>query len=366
MAVTLKELAKELNVSVMTVSRVLNGRADAMVSENTKQRVMATAARMGYRPNPIARALVTGRTDTICLVVGEINDFQLAFLRPLQLLLAADGYNILTLNQGHYKYLNQHPRPDMLPVDGIIRIDAPKSMEWSSTAAGGVEIAPEVSIGTFTDPALDYVGIDIQPAMSGAVRHLATTGRKRIALVGGVGLEPAESPTHAYTEAFLSAVRCFDVDGQILSFEPEEGNHKELGRDVVPALLREHGMPDGVVFSDDELAIGAYRGLHECGVRVPEDVAIIGIDGITETEFLECQLSTMLTPFQEMCELAWNYLKKRMQDPSIPLQQTLVTPRLVLRESSEPRRGLASRIDVESTSAAHAQEVSNIGDIIHE
>lgn len=349
MGATIKDIAGEVGISQAAVSRVLNKGEISIVSDETRERIFETASRLGYRRNAVARALSTGRTNTIGLVVGDINAFQLAFLRPMQLLLATDGYNILTLNQAHYKFLNEHTRPDLLPVDGVMRIDAPERVEWCSPPASRTAIAPEVSVGTFTDPALDYVGIDISPALSDAVRHLASTGRRRIALLGDTGLTQEDSPIHAYSVAFCSTARGLGVDAQVLTIEVHVGGRKDCGRRDVPGLLREHGMPDGIILVDDELAIGAYKGLRECGVRIPDDIAVIGCDGIPETDFLECSLSTMQTPFQEMCELAWNYLKRRMEDPSIPLQQTLVTPRLVLRRSSEPRRGSTSPVEGRSS-----------------
>jgi DNA-binding LacI/PurR family transcriptional regulator len=342
MAVTLKDLAKELNVSAMTVSRVLNGRADGLISENTKQRVMATAARMGYRPNPIARALVTGRTDTIGLLVGEIGALELEFLHPLQRLLAADGYDVLILNHTHRKRFAGKTSTSPLSVDGVFCLDLPPVYDLSQSgqalgllSAQGTPV-PVVCLGSYYDPGVDYVGVDIWSAMVDAVHHLADAGRRTLALIVPTG---EDAVTGRYRDSFAAGAEQAGVCAAFIDSCSGSADQRVEGREAITRYLADNACPDGMVVVADTVAIGVCRGLRDLGLRVPEDVALVGCDGIPDVEYLDPPLSTMQTPFEAMCRLGWQYLRTRIDYPNTPPQQTVVSAKLVVRRSSAGRGG---------------------------
>jgi DNA-binding LacI/PurR family transcriptional regulator len=107
---------------------------------------------------------------------------------------------------------------------------------------------------------------------------------------------------------------------------------------AVAAHVEQFGLPDAIFCHNDEMALGAYRSLRLLGVRVPDEVALVGCDGIEDTEYLEVPLTTLRQPLEEMCRLACEFLQRRMAQPDIPVQSAVLLPQLVVRESSLRRR----------------------------
>jgi len=125
---------------------------------------------------------------------------------------------------------------------------------------------------------------------------------------------------------------------QELGREPEYIlTYEEKREAVAPALtahIRAHGAPDGLFCYNDDMAIGTYPVFQELGIRIPEDVAIIGCDGLRDTSYLQPTLSTIVQPLQQVCATAWSFLKNRIDVPSTPLQQVVIPARLEIRNSS--------------------------------
>jgi LacI family transcriptional regulator len=104
-------------------------------------------------------------------------------------------------------------------------------------------------------------------------------------------------------------------------------------RHAVTEYVREHGPPDGIFCHNDDFAIGAYRALRDMGLRIPDDVALVGCDNLEETAYLDVPLSTIAVPTEELCRTGWEFLYRRMHDPSAPLQCAILQPQLVVRAS---------------------------------
>jgi len=106
-------------------------------------------------------------------------------------------------------------------------------------------------------------------------------------------------------------------------------------RRTIGSYIERFGCPNGIFCYNDDMALGAYRGLCDLGLRVPEQVALVGCDGIEDTQYLETPLSTIVQPVEEMCALAWQFLQKRMQEPDYICQQGIITAKLEIRASSD-------------------------------
>jgi LacI family transcriptional regulator len=109
---------------------------------------------------------------------------------------------------------------------------------------------------------------------------------------------------------------------------------RDSARAAAVAHVREHGCPDAFLCRNDELAVGTYRGMCDLGIRVGEDVLLIGCDGVEETRFMPCPVSTILLPVQQMCKLAWQFMDRRLAQPDAEIQTETLAAELEIRESS--------------------------------
>ena len=329
-AVTLRDIAERVGVSKMTVSAVLSGRnQNVYFSAATKQRVMDVAQELGYRPNRSARALATGRTHTVALWMMYLHPPY--FARALRHLRdqAMDHHFEMVISgmKGSAEGESGFPEFSDSAVDGILAYEGPEFVNRYLEAHAKTR-PPVISLGAYYTEQADCVGLDLYPGAKAATRHLLATRPGRVAyLVSRWGNHSGDARTDAYHAAMREAGR----EPQII----ESGDSTPAqARRVMREYVAERGCPDALFCFCDDMALGAYRALIETGRRVPDDVALIGCDGIEETEYLEKQLSTIITPTSEMCALGWRFLERRMAEPSLPRQQAILTPQLALRESS--------------------------------
>lgn len=299
MRVTIQEIAEQLHVSAATVSRVLNGHNPQLISAATRERVLVAAREMGYRPNRAARALVTGRTNLIALWMPNLHEpFYASIVHHVQQQVQPHGLDLIV------QVTHDHVPEARWPVDGILACDFLQSLEALESAAGET---PWVSMGSYTPEKGHIVGVDLHAGALEAVRHLLTIGCQRIAYLSPPwGLYHGDARRDAYVAELNAAGR-----------EPEfieAANHtRAASRDAIIAYVTAHGTPDGLFCRNDDMAIGAYRALRDLGLRIPEDVALIGCDGIEDTEYLDTPLTTLIQPIEAMCAVAWEVLRTAIQ-----------------------------------------------------
>jgi len=324
---TRNDVAKYANTSGATVSRVLSGRDDIPIAPETRAKVLEAVAKLGYQPNSAARALNKGRSDLIGFWMSlhysryraQVLDAMRTRLSKTEMALAVTDVD------EEYQWDRNFSRALRLSVDGIIAFDNSISLE--AFAARRDRLAPQtpfVSMGAFWSESLSYVGIDLRKGATLAMRHLMETGRRRIAYMAPFdsGLTDSGPRYEAYSEAMQEAG--FELETILTN-----------GDDVQGALkLRSGALPDAILCMNDDLAISASSALILAGVRPGQEVALVGFDGIKETRHGLCPITTVCQPFEEMCELAIEFLQAQMEDPSAPLMQRVLTPQLIVRESS--------------------------------
>ncbi len=323
MGVTIKDIARELNLSTTAVSLVLNDRlSKSYISEPTQKRILDKAKELGYTPNRIARALVSGRTYTVRFwMFNPEQPYYSKVFHHMRLQSDEHGY---TLQYNSYANANSK----QMPVDAIIAVDVCERLQTLfDTNSGSTSI---ISIGAFYSEDFDYVGVDLRAGAVEAVEHLVTSGCRRIAFAvprAATNLFDGECRYDGYSAVMKSA-----------GYEPEiiniEQHSRACARQTMADYIHSKGCPDGIFCYNDDIAIGALRGLCDLGIRVPDDVALIGCDGIEDCEYHNPSISTIVHPVEEMCTLAWQYLLNRIEDPSRPLQQIVLKPTFVIRESS--------------------------------
>jgi DNA-binding LacI/PurR family transcriptional regulator len=333
MGVTIEELAARVNLNKGSVSRILNGKGDGY-SEQTKQRVLEAASEMGYQANPLARALWTGATQMVALwlLSHEVYSPYFGYVHHcLQRLGTRHGYQMITedvplstVDQTEYSQLLRWP------VDGILSCDVTHVADAYAHSTAGRR-CPIVCVGQGYVPDTDYVRVDIYSGAREAMEHLLLAGCQRIAFVGrpiAVPGAPLEDPrARAYADLMREAERRTE---HIAAVE----DSRRRGYQVLRDYVQEHGCPDGLFCLNDELAIGCYTALHELGIHVPDEVLLVGFDGMDAARFFPCPISSVAIPVEEMCTLAWDILLQRLREPQAPLQQLTLMPHLEVRASS--------------------------------
>ncbi|MCS6829814.1 MAG: LacI family transcriptional regulator [bacterium] len=328
MSVTIKQIAKYVGVSPATVSRVLSGRGAHLISEATRQRVWQAAQELGYQPNLAARSLVTGRTGIVALWMHEL--FTSFHARVVQLVedhLHQRGYDTLIRCVSRLPKAAWH---GLGRVDGILAHEGATYLSdaWRPLQRRGV---PLVSMGAYALAETDHVRIDLYRGATQAVQHLLEAGCRRIAYLVNAEARYVGEPRRDGYDRTLSAA------GLTPEYIVATDQSRAASSLAVRCHMQERGLPDGIFCHNDEMAIGAYHGLRLRGVRIPDDVALVGCDGIEDTEYLDVPLTTIRQPLEEMCQLAVEFLKKRIAEPHAERQSALLQPVLVIRASTQGR-----------------------------
>lgn len=331
---TRDDVAKAANISGATVSRVLSGRTDLAILPETRERVLEAARSLGYLPNMSARALNQGRTGIIGFWMsleyscyrGQVLDAMRTLLRGTEFVAAVTDID------EEYNFAHTFDRALRIPVDGIIAFDTSASVD--AFARDSDRIAPQVpfvSMGAYWSDSKSYVGIDLRAGADLAMAHLLETGRRKISYLAPWTSELVNSGPRY--ESYAAAMQNAGLESHTIAVETF--TFKPIS-DAVEELVRSGSLPEAIVCMNDEAAVTASLVLQQLGVKVGQDVAILGFNGIEETAHTPVPLTTVRQPVEEMCRLAWQFLAAQMDDPTAPLQQKILVPELVIRESTAP------------------------------
>lgn len=330
--VSMADVARELNVSKATVSYVLNGREGHYVGESTRNRVLQTAQQMGYRRNRAAQALAGRRSYLIELGVYHFYPSYYARLLDAfdrQLRPTPYDLHIVNLARGDDE---SHVAPDGdWPVDGIIADTHLSEPMLLPHLQRGV---PIVNIGMRYNTDLDHVFVDLMPALLEALRHLAAHGRRVAYAAPPYGGSPPEFPDPRYPAYRQVMQESGLTEEMIVTPESEGETFRPAVRQNVRDYIAQNGCPDAIFCHNDEGAIATLAALRDLKLRVPDDVMLIGCDGIEDTAYHHPAISTIQYPFDEVARLAWEFLSRRIEQPDIPLQSATLTAQLLWRESS--------------------------------
>lgn len=337
----IREVARLAEVSISTVSNVLNG--TKQVSEPLRQRVLAAAQTLHYEASPVAKGLKTGRTQTIAVVVPQINSvFFTAMLRTLQLEAAEEGYTISIFdtqrNPEQEKACLQLLRAQW--VDGILLsscldLDNPADIQWARELRhwdrGGVPM-PIVCLETEIDPGLDAVVVNETQGTLELTRHLLSQGCSRIGYIAAP-LQYAMSRNRlgGYRQALELAGKPPDPRLQAEGdFSPISGYH------CMRELLQSGAAPDAVLAGNDQMAIGAVRAILDAGIRIPQELAVAGFNDNFPASLIAPPLTTFHTPKEELGAEALGLLLRRLQDPAAEPRTVCLDGHLVIRDSTDP------------------------------
>ncbi|MFT7722372.1 MAG: LacI family DNA-binding transcriptional regulator [Roseateles sp.] len=326
-AVTLDQVAARAGVSPSTVSRILNG--TAAVSGAKKDAVEAAIRELGFRPNPVARGLAGGRSMSIGVVTQIISSpFYGEALSGIERELDGAGYVPLFVS-GHWNEADERKALETLlarRVDGIIvlagRLSDAELLRLS-------ESLPMVVVGRqITGPQLFSCSFDHRTGARLATEHLIGLGHRRIALLLGDGIHEDSSDRH---RGYLDALAAAGIapDPQLVV----QGDYTEAsGLEGVQRLLERDTGFTALFSSNDQMAIGALLGLSRRGLRVPDDVSIVGFDDLVPSRYMLPPLTTVRHAIYEIGVQAAAAMLALLR--GAPPQVRMPVPELVLRESA--------------------------------
>ena len=308
-AVTIKDIAEAANVSYSTVSRALNHKYG--VNSATRERVLEVARRLRYSPNAVAQGLVNRRTATIGLVLPDVtNPFFPEIAAGVELAAEQLDMGVFLCNT-NWAEEREHKYLDLLArrrVDGIII--SPISDAAERTADAELADTPVVYVSNAPKPTRHrFVIIDDVRGGYIATRHLLDQGYESVGFIGAVsGSVTVSDRLEGYRRALLEANRPFDEGLVRLS-----DFRQKTGYDVVRSLVKEGRCPRAVFAENDIIALGVLQGARELGVRVPEELAVIGFDDVPMAGFDDVALSTVRQPKREMGQLAVELLMEEIE-----------------------------------------------------
>jgi LacI family transcriptional regulator len=329
--VRLKDIADKTGFSTNTVSLAL--RESPRIPPETRSIIRNAAVELNYFPNHIAKALVSRSTMTIGLVLTEItNPILTETAQAIELALAERGYGTLfaTSNNNYADEVRAVELFRSRRVDGIlIYPTSPRRLDHIRPLRANM---PVVMLTGDPDGTLDAVCIDDKRGAYKATRHLIEMGHRRVGIIDGGTRRGNTDKLDGYHQALAESGIAVDARIQV---EPSE-NSLMGGYWAMDPLMHAPDRPTAVFAVTDSLAIGALRWCLKHGLRVPEDVAIIGCDNIDFAEYASVPLSSVNYAVEVVCRLAVDRLMRLIAagDQLPEPRATLIDPELVIRESS--------------------------------
>lgn len=331
--VTINDLARRLNLSASTVSRALRDHPD--ISEQTKERVRAIAAKTNYQPNLIAQSLQTRRSNNIGVIVPEIrNTFFSTVISGIEDLAYESGYTIMVC-QSNDTYERETINTRALAANRVAGMLVSVSQETADFAHLQQVITQGVPIVLF-DRVVDEIDapkvvVDDFNGAFQAVTHLIETGRKRIAHLTSAGSLYVGKKRRQGYEAALRAHGLKVRPEYII----EGGCHEEDGREGARRLLALEKPPDGLFAINDPVALGAFLYLQDKRVRIPEQIGLVGFSDNPNTVLVRPALTTIKQPAYEIGKTAASLLLDILEGRTLKNGTTItLETRLVIRGST--------------------------------
>jgi len=333
--VTLRDVARRLDVHPSTVSRVLNPRTRSMVADAMAERVMEAVEDMGYRPNPFAYSLKTNRSFIVGVLIPDITDPLFPpIIQGVERTLAAAGYTVIladTDNDPERQRVNFGIMRER-QVDGLIVATARYQDPVIYEHRGG-DIPIILVNRTIDDPDMPCVVNDDAFGIGLIVQHLAALGHRRIAHLAG----PQDvSTARARFQTFEAAMReaGLDPDPKLIEFCCSFA--EEEGKAAASDLLERGESFTAVVAANDLLAIGCLDALAMFGKRCPEDVSVTGYNDMPFVDKIQPPLTTVRIPHDEMGAMAARVLLKYIEGDMAAARSIAIRPELVVRASTAP------------------------------
>lgn len=333
--VTIKDIAKAAGVSPSTVSRALND--SPLISAATKERIKRLAQELGYERNELARGLVKGSFGALGLIVPDIaNPFFAEITKGVEEAARKRGFGVLLCTtQGEeareeeYLRLLRRKRVDGLIIASVT-LDDPHLRELQGSKI------PFVLVSRLSRRVeAPYVVVDDKKGGRLAVEHLVDLGHEKIAFIGGpANVHSSRERMEAYKEVLKERGLPYDPGWVVFaSFS------QEAGREAARSLLSGGKRPTAIFAANDLIALGVMEAAEELGLRIPEDLSLVGYNNISYAALPRIQLTTVAQPTYEMGRIAVEYLLSVCSGKTKEKLRCVLPPRLVVRKTTAPPKG---------------------------
>ncbi len=337
MSVTIYDIAREANVGIGTVSRVLNN--SASVTSQTRERVITIARRLNYQPHAFAQALARKRSNTLSAIIPFFtNYFFIEVLQGVQETLTSLGYDLIIHGANSQDQVDEYLQRSMRKgrVDGTLLF----SLELSENNADEIleRKIPLVLVDTF-HPKFDSIRVDNAMGARIATEHLISLGHRSIGMINAsLKSAPAKERLSSFRQTLSEHGITVGDDLIVNSSDAKnDGFSRESGYHSMKELIaRGTVLPTAFFVSSDIQSIGVLAALRESGIRVPEDMAIVSFDDVELAKNFD--LTTMSQPMFKMGELAVKKMLERIENPNAPVTSVDFKPTLVVRASCGANR----------------------------
>ena len=339
MNVRMKDIAKDLGVSLITISKVLRNHPD--IGEETRERVLARVKELDYRPNFAARSLVTGRSYLVGLVVPDLlHPFFAEVAKSLSEVLRQSGYYLIVSSS------DEDPELEEVEIKHLLarRLDTLIIASCRTTVDVFFHIEKQNIPYVLIDRCLpglstNFIGVDDESAGRLATKHLIDIGCKRIAHICGPEISPGIRRMEGYKRALTQAAMKVK-DAYIISQSKGDVGTKQGGAEAMRKLLSLEPRPDGLFCFNDPMAMGAMNFALDHGVRIPEDLAVVACGNLHYDDSLRVPLSSIDQHSRKIGEEAARIALRILNSKVPPKRKTLVMqPELIVRESTRRRTG---------------------------
>ena len=345
MAVTMKDIARNMGVSIATVSKVL--RNEGNISAKTRERVLKRAKELNYKPNWVAQSLVTRRTHMIGVVVPSLgHPFFSDVARALAAMTQPEGYHLVIASSDEDPALEKREIEVLLArqVDALVVASSLPASDEDFFRGVAKRSVPFVLIDrSFPRVQANYVGSDDEQIGAIATGHLIECGRRRIAHIRGFETSTGIGRLKGYHKA-LARHRLEAADGYVVYGRSSDADPGQSGYEAMRKLLALRPRPDGVFCYNDPTAAGAIRAILEGGLNIPEDIAVIGAGNMRYSDLLLVPLTTIDQCSSLMGERAGELVLRLAKSKRPSAKETSIIPPVLI-----PRASTIGRADYAGT-----------------
>jgi len=330
---TLKDLAKHLGLTKGTVSAVLNNSPYAKaIPQHTKDRIFAAAQELNYHPNYFARTLRKKRTYTVGVLCAEIGDaYGSVVISGIEKVLSERKYFFVTV-------VHHHNTDLMRQYSDILKIRGSEGFITIDTTLASAPPLPTIAISGHRElEGVTNITLDHTRAAEAVFDHLTQLGHKEIGFIKG---QPASIDSGVRWEGLVEVAqqRSIQLRPELIIQLPGDDPSPQTGYETAKELLSRNVAFTALVCYNDISAVGAIRAVKETGLRVPEDISVVGFDDIREAAYHLPSLTTVRQPMRKMGAMAAETLIERIEERNGDAGGILIEPELVVRESTGPAK----------------------------